>query len=111
MLNSRRREKKMQPDEMRKIIDGYIHSYNSFDIDGMLKHMHRDISFQNISGGQVNMSTQGLSELEQAAGQAKAIFKSRCQKITGYQFTADTAVIEIDFEGELANDIPDGPRA
>jgi len=66
----------MQRDEMRKIIDDYINSYNSFDIDGMMQHMHKDISFQNISGGKANMSTQGISELHVAAEQAKAIFKS-----------------------------------
>lgn len=54
--------KEMQQDEMKKIIDDYIKSYNSFDIDGMLGHMHKDISFQNISDGQVNMSTHGISE-------------------------------------------------
>jgi hypothetical protein len=73
--------------------------------------MHRDISFQNISGGQVNMSTQGISELRVAAGQAKTIFKSRRQNVTNYQFIGDTAKIEIDYEGELANDIPNGPKA
>jgi hypothetical protein len=101
----------MQRDQMKKIIDDYIKSYNSFDIDGMLRHMHKNISFQNISDGQVNMSTHGIAELRAAAEQVKAIFKSRCQNVTNYQFIGDTAKVEIDYEAELATDIPNGPKA
>jgi hypothetical protein len=101
----------MQQDEMKKIIDAYIKSYNSFDIDGMLRHIHKDISFQNISDGRVTMSTHGISELRAASEQAKAIFKSRHQIVTNYQFIGDTVKVEIDYEGEIATDIPNGPKA
>ena len=73
--------------------------------------MHEGISFQNISDGQVNLSTHGISELRSAAEQAKTIFKSRRQTVTNYQYSGDTATIEIDYEGELASDIPNGPKA
>lgn len=101
----------MQQDEMKKLIDSYIQAYNSFDIDGMLLHMHEEVSFRNISNGQVTLSTDGISELRTAAEQAGNIFKSRCQTVTDYQFSGDTATIQIDYAGELAADIPDGPKA
>jgi len=96
---------------MKKIIDHYIKAYNSFDIDGMLLYMHEEISFQNISNGQISLSTKGVSELRKAAEQASNIFKSRCQTVTDYQFDGDIATIEIDYVGEIATDIPDDPKA
>lgn len=45
------------------------------------------------------------------AEQAKMIFKSRCQSVTNYQYNKDVAVIEIDYVGEFASDIPDAPKA
>jgi hypothetical protein len=66
----------MQPDEMKKLIDSYIQAYSSFDIDGMLLHMHEEVSFRNISNGQVSLSTEGISGLRTAAEQAGNIFNS-----------------------------------
>lgn len=43
-----------------KIIENYIDAYNSFDIDRMLSDMHKDIKFENISNGEVNLTTNGL---------------------------------------------------
>lgn len=101
----------MQHNEMKEAIDSYIKAYNSFDIDGMLLHMHNDISFQNISNGQVSLSTEGISELRKTAEQASNIFKSRCQTVTDYQFSGDKATITIEYIGEFAIDIPNGPKA
>ena len=101
----------MQQNEMKDLIDGYIKAYNAFDVDAMLLNMHDDISFRNISDGHVNLSTEGISELRKAAEQACHLFKSRRQTITDYQFSGDTATIQIDFTGEFSVDIPDGPKA
>ena len=101
----------MQQEQMREMIDDYIKAYNSFDIDAMLLHMHEEVSFQNISNDQINLSTNGISELRAAAEQAKRIFKSRRQTVTNYQYDRDAATIEIDYVGEFASDIPNGPKA
>ncbi len=102
---------KMHQKEMRDIIDRYILAYNSFDIDGMLALMHKDVIFKNISKGDVNMSTKGVLELRQAAEQAKCLFKSRSQKVENYSFEGDTVSVGINYEGVLAEDIPNGPKA
>ena len=51
----------MDHDGMKKIITQYIEAYNTFNIRGMLSVMHQDIEFQNISGGNINLSARGLS--------------------------------------------------
>jgi len=101
----------MQQNEMRSLINNYIKAYNAFYIDAMSLNMHDEISFRNVSEGNVNLSTEGISEFRQAAEQACHLFKSRCQTVTGYQFSGDTATIEIEFVGELSVDVPDGPKA
>ncbi len=101
----------MKQQEMKDIIDKYIQAYNSFDIDGMLALMHDDVEFKNISGGNINLTTNGIKELRSAAEQAKSIFESRYQKINKYNFENDTASIEIDYEGVLSKDIPNGLKS
>ncbi len=46
-------------------------AYNSFDIDSMPTHMHVDIRFENISSGEINLTTNGIAELRNQAEQAK----------------------------------------
>ena len=101
----------MQQQEMKNIIEEYIEAYNTFDIDGMLSVMHQDIEVQNISGGKINMSTKGLPELRQAAEQGKDLFESRCQKVENYRFEDNVCYAKIEYEGVLAADIPNGPKA
>jgi hypothetical protein len=102
----------MNQDELKKIIDKYVQCYNSFDIDGMMSLMHRNVYFQNISEGKVTMSTQGISELRHIAEQSKSIFKTHCQTITSYDIKPPSeASIELEYQGEFAFDIPNGPQA
>jgi len=93
---------------MKKIVDDYIASYNSFDIDGMMANMDKDICFQNVSNNIINMETKGLDEFAQAARQAKEIFSARKQKSTNYSFEGNMVVVSIDYEGEVAIDLPNG---
>ena len=65
----------MKQQEMKDIIDKYLKAYNLFDIDGMLACMHDDVEFKNISGGNINLTTNGIKELRSAAEQAKSIFE------------------------------------
>ena len=101
----------MKQQEMKDIIDKYIQAYNSFEIDGMLALMHDDAEFKNISGGNINLTTNGIKEIRSAAEQAKSIFESRYQKINKYNFENNTASIEIDYEGVLSTDVPNGLKS
>jgi hypothetical protein len=101
----------MKSEEMKDIIDKYIQAYNTFDVDQMLAQMDPNIEFHNIVDGSPTISTKGLPELRELAENAKAIFKSRCQKIAKYDFEKESASIEINYAGVLNTDVPDGPKA
>jgi hypothetical protein len=105
------RGQEMKQKEIKNIIDKYIQAYNSFNVESMLSLMHPDIEFKNFSGENINMSTNGIKELQTVAIQAKTLFKSRNQTILKYNFIKDTASIEVDFEGILNRNIPNGPKA
>ncbi|RUT35582.1 nuclear transport factor 2 family protein [Paenibacillus zeisoli] len=95
-------------DERKEIINKYIEAYNNFDIQGMMSCLHSDILFRNISNGEVNTETRGIEEFKELAEKSTAIFSSRCQSVTGFAATEDKAEVQIDYEGILAVDLPNG---
>ncbi|MBK6266203.1 nuclear transport factor 2 family protein [Marivirga sp. S37H4] len=101
-------------DTYRKIIENYIQAYNRFDIEKMLIDMHDGIVFENISNGEVNLSTAGIVAFKEQAEKAKGIFKERKQKITDFHFYNDQVNVDIDYNGILAvdliNDLKSGDR-
>lgn len=94
----------MRYDIYQKIIENYIDAYNSFDIDRMLSDMHENIKFENISNGEVNLTTNGIEELRNQAEQAKQLFKERKQTITDIKFDDNQVEVKIDYRGILAVD-------
>jgi len=97
--------------EMQKIIETYITAYNTFDIEKMHTLLHPDIVFQNYSNGKLNLVTNGLDEFRHVTEEAKKLFSSRVQRVTGYKFADDRAEVDIDFEGVFALEIPGWPKA
>lgn len=93
------------------IIENFIHAYNTFDIDGMLKDLHEDIKFENISNGQVDLTTNGIEEFKNQAEDAKEFFKERQMNIIDIKFSEDTAEVFIDYFGILAKDLPEGLKS
>ncbi len=90
-----------------KIIENYIDAYNSFNIDRMLADMHEDIRFEDISNGEINLTTKSIAELRDQAEKVKHLFKERKQKITDIKFDADQVEVKIDYHGILAADFSD----
>lgn len=101
----------MDEQSKRKLIEKYLKAYNTFDIDGMLTTLHPDVEFRNISGGKINTSTSGIEEFHKLAEEAKKIFKSRNQSIISFMTAEDKTIIEIEYEGVLATDLPNGMKA
>jgi hypothetical protein len=91
-----------------QIIKDYVDAYNHFDIDGMLNNVASSVIFKNVSGGNTNMTLQGIIELREQAMQAKDMFSSRKQTIKSIEYTGDKATIEIDYHAVLATDLPNG---
>ena len=92
----------------KKIVESYVRAYNNFDIENMLKDMDEGVIFRNISGGAVNLTTNGIEELRKQAETAKELFSEREQKITGLKFGENTVEAEIAYSGTLAADLPNG---
>lgn len=86
----------------------YIDAYNRFDIDGMLRDLHPDVVFANVSGGEVNMTLEGMDAFRRQAEEAVRIFSARQQDILNISFYDDTAEVTIHYKGVLATDLPRG---
>lgn len=54
----------MTSEETRAISDNYVESYNSFDVESMVKHLEKDILFKNFSNDEINTETRGIQELK-----------------------------------------------
>ncbi|WP_231576189.1 nuclear transport factor 2 family protein [Hymenobacter sp. DG25B] len=89
----------------------YIEAYNRFDVDGMVRHLHEDVVFRNISGGEVNLTTTGKESFRQQAEQARQYFSQREQCITDWQVTDNRVEVLIDYTGVAAIDFPNGLKA
>lgn len=98
----------MISEKSKEIIEHYIGAYNSFDIEIMVKLLHQDILFRNISNGEINTETRGITEFRKLAEQSAKIFSSRCQTITDYSAADDKVEVQIDYEAILAVDLPNG---
>ena len=101
----------METKAKKDLIERFVLAYNSFDVDGMLALMHLECSFQNISGGEVTASAKGLRQFRELAETAKTLFSTRSQTITTYQYDAESVTVDIDYQGVLRVDLPNGPQA
>lgn len=96
---------------MRALIDRYIDAYNRMDVDAMLAAIHREVIFENYTGGQLSVRTLGIEELRHLAQSSRGLFSARRQTITGYSEAEGAAHVQIFFEGTFAIDLPNGVRA
>ncbi len=94
-----------------KIVEDYIDAYNSLNIKKMISGMHDEIRFENISNGEINLTTNGIDELKNHAEQATQCFTKREQKITDINFKDNRVEISIDYHAILAIDLPTGQKA
>ena len=91
-----------------KIISDYIDAYNHFDIERMLVHLDEAVLFENISGGVVNMTLDGLAAFKEQAVKAANLFSKRKQTIISWRHNEQVTVVEISFHAVLAADLPNG---
>ncbi len=101
----------MTEEEQRTVIQRYIAAYNNFDLNGMVAHLHPDLVFRNVSGGDVNAEAVGIDQFRELAKQSNALFSSRRQKVTRINVSDNSATVDIEYEGVLAADLPNGMKA
>jgi hypothetical protein len=97
--------------QMKLIIDQYIKAYNEFDIENMLKNVHRDVEFKNIANSEINVHIHGKEILRSQAEDSTKLLKKREMKITNQVINRDTVENDIAFKAVLNVDIPDGPNS
>jgi len=98
-------------EQQKQIIENYIEAYNAFDIQGMIKDLHENIIFENITNGEVDLMTTGIEEFQTQAEKAKQFFSERKQTIESWNFDVGQVTIDISYEGILAIDLPGGAEA
>ncbi|WP_419393926.1 nuclear transport factor 2 family protein [Cytobacillus praedii] len=101
----------MNSDETKQIIDYYVEAYNSFDVEGIVKLLHKEIMFRNFSNGEVDTETKGIQEFKELAENSSKIFASRRQTIVSYSAIDNNVEVQIQYEGILAVDLPNGLKA
>lgn len=74
----------------------------------MLKNVHPQVEFKNISAGVVNASANGVAELRTLAQQSLPLFSERHQKIESLELQGSMAVATIAFRAVVAADLPNG---
>lgn len=94
--------------ETKEIIDNYVEAYNSFDVVGIVKLLHKDILFRNFSNGEINTETRGVQDFRELAEKSSKIFSSRRLAIIDYSAVDDKVETQIEYEGILAVDLPNG---
>jgi hypothetical protein len=87
----------METKAKKDLIERFVRAYNSFDVEGMMALMHPECSFQNISGGEVTASATGIHQFRELVETAKALFSTRSQTITAYEFEQEAVTVDIDY--------------
>ncbi|MDM5286499.1 nuclear transport factor 2 family protein [Peribacillus castrilensis] len=98
----------MISEKSKKIIENYIMAYNSFDIERMVKLLHKEIMFRNFTNGEMNTEIRGIQEFKELAEKSSKIFSSRRQTVIDYNAIEDKAEVQIEYEAILAVDLPNG---
>ncbi|MDQ0496793.1 nuclear transport factor 2 family protein [Paenibacillus brasilensis] len=101
----------MENSNLKDLIEKYLSAYNTFNIDGMIGVLNENIHFRNISKGEVNSETKGIQEFRTLAEQSIQVFSQRRQVIKNITFTGDKAEVDIEYEGILSSDLPNGMKA
>ncbi|MDR6642888.1 MULTISPECIES: nuclear transport factor 2 family protein [Rhodanobacteraceae] len=101
----------MTADYHQALIEAYIDAYNRFDVEGMLVTLTDDVRFEHHAAGELAVATDGKADFEKLARVGAALFASRAQTLVELRDEGEVVVATIDFHGEIAEDIPDGPGA
>jgi hypothetical protein len=94
-----------------KIVMNFIHAYNDLDIDRMLRDIHEDVQFENVTNGKTDLSIRGIDAFEKQAKTDAGFFKTRDEKILKICFIGDIVELTVDFYGILARDMSEELKA
>lgn len=98
----------MTKEEVHNIVREYIRAYNAFDVEGLFGLLHKDVVFRNISNGEIDTETFGVEKFRELAEKSVSLFLSRRQTILDCRYSDDIVEVDIDYEGVLGTDLPNG---
>ncbi|WP_139925448.1 nuclear transport factor 2 family protein [Hymenobacter sp. DG01] len=101
----------MDAAKQKQLVQDYIEAYNRFDVDGMLRHLHEEVVFRNVSNGEVNLTLTGKENFRQQAQQALQYFSQREQRVTDWQVADNSVEVFLDYTAVAAIDFPNGLKA
>ncbi len=101
----------MDSSQIEHLVREYITAYNRFDVAAMLRCLHQEVVFQNISAGSVNLTTRGKAEFQAQAERVLPLFRQREQRVTNLLLTDNRAEATIAYHAVLAVDLPNGLKA
>ena len=97
--------------QQKQLVESYLDAYNRLDVEGMLRPLHEQVVFRNVSGGEVSLTTTGKASFRAQAEQATHYFSQREQRVTDWQFSAGKVEVLIDYSAVAAMDFPSGLKA
>lgn len=97
--------------KQKQLVQDYIEAYNRFDVDGMLRYLHEDVVFRNVSNGEVNLTLTGKEAFRQQAQQALQYFSQREQRVTDWQVADNRVEVLLDYTAVAAIDFPNSLKA
>lgn len=95
----------------RETIGSYIDAYNAGDVESMLVLLTPDVRFENYFNDTLTASSSGTSEFRQVAQLGKLQFPKREQRVVDVRVDGEQALAQIEFEGLLSRDLPEGSIA
>jgi hypothetical protein len=98
----------MLNNEKEKLIKKYIEAYNAKDVDAMLKCIHEDVVFKNVTQGVVMIEVFGKTSLQELANQTKALFETRTQTVKSITHNEGMTRVDIHFDAVFGLDLPNG---
>ncbi|MEM9723761.1 MAG: nuclear transport factor 2 family protein, partial [Bacteroidota bacterium] len=111
LYESRTQKNASMKERHQELIEFYIHAYNHFDVEGMIRMLDDQVVFENISNGEITLQTVGINAFQEQAESAKSYFSKRKQTISTWKFEQEKVTVEIDYEAVLAMDFPNGMKA
>ncbi len=101
----------MLDSEKVELVESYVSRYNSFDVAGLLDLLDDDVVFENESNGEITARSDGKAEFESLASESAKVFSARQQVVTAIEMSELAAMVNIDYSGTLAIDLPNGLKA
>jgi len=93
------------------MLEGYVHAFNAFDVEGMIAFLHADARSITIVDGEVTSSIDGVEDVRSHELTESARCSSRKKTIMEFYERGERVVLELSYSCVLAVDQPGGLRA